>query len=165
MAAVDYSFDIVSRADMMEVKNAVNQAQKELDNRYDFRGSKAEIIFEKDELTLVADDEFKMDQLKDIVFSKMIKRGVDARQMEWGKLEPGAGISVRCKLELKQGIAQDKAKALTKQIRENKALKVQSQIQGEEVRVSSKSKDDLQKAMTFVKGLDLDYPVDFVNYR
>jgi hypothetical protein len=164
MAAQDFSFDIVSRADMMEVKNAVNQADKELANRYDLKGTKCEILHEKDDITLVADDEFRMDQLKDIVFSKFIKRGIDARQIEWGKLEPGAGISVRLKLTLKQGIAQDKAKALIKQIRD-KGLKVQAQIQGEEVRVSSKSKDDLQKAITFVKGLDLDYPVDFVNYR
>ena len=164
MAAVDFSFDIVSKADLMEVKNAVDQAEKELSNRYDMKGTKAEIIHEKEDITLVADDEFRMDQLKDIVFSKMLKRGIDARQIEWGKLEPGAGISVRCKMTLKQGIAQDKAKALVKQIRD-KGMKVQPQIQGDEVRVSSKSKDDLQKAMAFVKGLDLEYPVNFVNFR
>ncbi len=164
MAAADYSFDIVSKADMMEVKNAINQAQKELDNRYDFKGSKCEIQFEKEEIKLIADDEFRMGQLQDIVFSKMIKRGVDPRQMEWTKNEPGTGISVHCKLELTQGIAQDKAKPLIKQIRD-KGLKVQAQIQGDEIRVSSKSKDDLQKTMTFVKSLDLDFPVDFTNYR
>lgn len=164
MAAVDFSFDIVSKADLMEVKNAIDQAQKELSNRYDMKGTKAEILHEKEDITLIADDEFRMDQLKDIVFSKMLKRGIDARQIEWGKLEPGAGISVRCKLTLKQGIAQDKAKALVKQIRD-KGFKVQPQIQGDEVRVSSKSKDDLQKAMAFVKGLDLEYPVNFVNFR
>ncbi len=165
MPPSDFSFDIVSRADMMELKNAVQQAQRELENRYDFKGSKADIQFEKDKLTLVADDEFKMDQLKDIVFSKMLKRGIDSRQISWTKLEPAAGITVKCDLELQTGISQDKAKALVKQIRDNKALKVQPQIQGDEVRVSSKSKDDLQKAITFVKGLDLDYPVDFVNFR
>lgn len=149
---------------MMEVKNAVDQAQKELANRYDLKGTKAEIQHEKEDITLIADDEFRMDQLKDIVFSKMMKRGIDPRQMEWGKLEPGAGISVKCKLILKVGIPQEKAKALTKQIRD-KGLKVQAQIQGEEVRVSSKSKDDLQKTIQFVKSLDLDYPVDFVNMR
>lgn len=164
MAAQDFSFDIVSKVDLMELKNAINQADKELSNRYDLKGTKCEILSEKDDVTLVADDEFRMDQLKDIVFSKMIKRGIDARSIEWGKLEPGAGISVRTKLTLKQGIAQDKAKALIKQIRD-KGLKVQAQIQGEEVRVSGKSKDDLQKAIQFVKGLDLDFPVDFVNFR
>jgi len=165
MATADYSFDIVSRADMMELKNAIDQSQKELENRYDFKGGKSEILHVKDDITLIADDDFKMDQLKDIVFSKLFKRGIDPRQISWGDVEPGAGLTVKCKLELKTGIAMEKAKALTKEIRENKALKVNSQIQGEEVRVSSKSKDDLQKAMTFVKGLDLDYPVTFVNYR
>jgi len=164
MATPDFPFDIVSKADMMEVKNAVDQSQKELANRYDFRGGKSEILHEKDDITLIADDEFKMDQLKDIVFSKMIKRGVDARQIEWGKLEPATGLTVKLKLILKQGIDQEKAKALTKQIRD-KGLKVQAQIQGDEVRVSSKSKDDLQKAITFVKTLDLPYPVNFINFR
>jgi cyclic-di-GMP-binding protein len=162
--AQDFSFDIVSKVDMMEVRNAIHQAQKELDNRYDFKGSKAEIKMEKEDVTLVADDEFKMSQLQDIVFSKLIKRGVDARQIEWSKNEPGSGLSIHCKLNLKQGISQDKAKPLIKQIRD-KGLKVQAQIQGEEIRVSAKNKDDLQKTIAFVKGLDLDFPVEFVNYR
>jgi cyclic-di-GMP-binding protein len=164
MAAQEFSFDIVSRADMMEVKNAIDQAQKELHNRYDLKGTKCEIEAVKDEYTLIADDEFRMDQLKDIVFSKLLKRGIDARQIDWGKLEPGAGISVKTKLTFKTGIAQDKAKPLIKQIKD-KGLKVNAQIQGEEVRVSAKNKDDLQKVIQFVKGLDLDYPVNFVNYR
>ncbi len=164
MPAPDFSFDIVSRVDAMEVKNAIDQAQRELANRYDFKGSKAEILHLKDDITLIADDEFRMEQLKDIVFSKMIKRGIDARQIEWGKSEPGTGLTIRLKLILKTGIEQEKAKALMKQIRD-KGLKVQAQIQGEEVRVSSKSKDDLQKAITFVKSLDLAYPVAFVNMR
>lgn len=164
MAAVDFSFDIVSRVDDMEVKNAIGQAEKDLSNRYDLKGTKCEIIHEKDDITLIADDEFRMDQLKDIVFSKLIKRGIDARSIEWGKLEPGAGISVKLKLTFKTGIAQDKAKPLIKQIRD-KGLKVNAQIQGEEIRVTSKSKDDLQKAIQFVKGLELDFPVDFVNFR
>ena len=164
MASQEFSFDIVSRADMMEVKNAIDQAQKELHNRYDLKGTKCEITAEKDEYTLIADDEFRMDQLKDIVFSKLLKRGIDARQIDYGKLEPGAGISVKQKLTFKTGIAQDKAKPLIKQIKD-KGLKVNAQIQGEEIRVSAKSKDDLQKVIVFVKGLDLDYPVNFVNYR
>jgi len=164
MAAADFSFDIVSKADMMEVKNAIGQADKELANRYDLKGTKCEILHDKEDITLIADDEFRMQQLQDIVFSKMLKRGIDARQLEWGKSEPGAGISIKVKLVLKQGIPQEKAKALTKQIRD-KGLKVQAQIQGDEVRVSSKSKDDLQKAITFVKSLDLEFPVDFINFR
>ncbi len=164
MASQDFSFDIVSRADMMEVKNAIDQAQKELHNRYDLKGTKCAIEAEKDQYTLVADDEFRMNQLKDIVFSKLLKRGIDARQIDWSKLEPGAGISVKSKLTFKVGIAQDKAKALIKQIKD-KGLKVNAQIQGEEVRVSAKVKDDLQKTIQFVKSLELDYPVNFVNYR
>lgn len=164
MASTEFSFDIVSRADKMEVKNGIDQAQRELANRYDFRGSIAEIKAEKEDITLVAEDEFRMNQLKDIVVSKLLKRGIDMRQIDWGKLEPGAGISVHQKLELKNGIAQDKAKALIKQIKE-KGLKVQAQIQGEEIRVTGKNKDDLQKTIQFVKGLSLDFPVDFVNYR
>lgn len=163
--AADYSFDIVSKVNQMEVKNAMDQADKELMNRYDFKGTKAELIFDgKLDVVLVADDEFRMDQLKDIVFSKMLKRGIDARQISWGKIEESGQMTVRCKLEFQQGIAQDKAKALTKQIRD-KGLKVNAQIQGEEVRVSGKSKDDLQKTIQFVKELNLDYPVDFINFR
>ena len=164
MAAVDFSFDIVSKVDMMEVKNAIGQAEKELVNRYDLKGTKCEIIHEKDEVTLIADDEFRMKMLQDIVFSKLLKRGIDARQFEWGKSEPAAGITLKAKLIFKQGIAQDKAKALIKQIKD-KGLKVQAQIQGDEVRVSAKAKDDLQKTIQFVKGLELEFPVDFVNYR
>lgn len=164
MASQDFSFDIVSRVDLAEVKNAVNQAQKELDNRYDFRGSACKIDYDEKDISLTADDEFRMDQLKDIVFSKLIKRNVDARSIEYGKLEPGPGVSVKQKITFKQGIEQDKAKALVKTIKE-KGLKVNAQIQGEELRVSSKSKDDLQKAITFVKSLELEYPVDFVNFR
>lgn len=148
----------------MEVKNAIDQAQKELANRYDFKDSKAEIVHNKDDVSLVADDEFKMDQLKEIVVSKLLKRGIDIRQIDWSKLEPGAGVTVKTKLTFKTGIPQDKAKALIKQIKD-KGIKVNAQIQGEEVRVSGKAKDDLQKAIAYVKSLDLAFPVNFVNYR
>ena len=164
MAAVDFSFDIVSRADMQEVRNAIDQTQREMSNRFDFRGSKCEVLFEKEDITLQADDDFKLQQVKDILESKFIRRGIDIRQIEYGKAEPATGLSVRQKVTLKQGIAQDQAKALIKQIKES-GVKVQAQIQGDEVRVSSKSKDDLQKCITFVKGLDLPMPVDFVNFR
>lgn len=164
MAAVDFSFDIVSRADMQEVRNAIDQTQREMSNRFDFRGSKCEVLFEKEDITLLADDDFKLQQVKDILESKFIRRGIDIRQIEYGKAEPATGLSVRQKVTLKQGIAQDQAKALIKQIKES-GVKVQAQIQGEEVRVSSKSKDDLQKCITFVKGLELPMPVDFVNFR
>jgi uncharacterized protein YajQ (UPF0234 family) len=164
MAAKEFSFDIVSRADMMEVRNAVDQAKRELANRYDFKGTKAEIQFEKDEITLVADDEFRMGQLTDILTSKMVKRGIELRQLDFGKLEPGSGVSVRQKVTMKQGIAQEHAKPLIKQIKD-KGLKVQAQIQGDTVRVTGKDKDELQKAIAFVKSLDLPVPVRFENYR
>jgi len=164
MPAKDFSFDIVSKVDQMEVRNAVDQAQKELANRYDFRGSKAEIRFEKDDITLVADDEFRMEQLKDILVTKLLKRGIDIRQIDYGKAEAGTGLTIRQKVEFKQGIKQDLAKSIIKQIKD-KGLKVQAQIQGEELRVTGKDKDELQKAIALVKGMDLTVPVKFVNYR
>lgn len=162
--AADFSFDIVSRVNHMEVKNAVDQAQKELANRYDFKGSKAEIIENKESVTLIADDDFKMNQLKDILESKLVKRGVDRRQFDWGKSEPATGLTIRQELKFKAGIAQEIAKPLIKQIKD-KGFKVQAQIQGDEIRVSGKSKDDLQKTIQFIKGLDLEVPVDFINFR
>lgn len=164
MAAVEFSFDVVSKVDLMEVKNALGQAEKELASRYDLKGSKCEILTVKDDTTLIADDEFKMDQLKDIVFSKLLKRGIDSRSVKWEDSEPGAGISIRVKMTFTQGIEQKKAKELVKEIKAT-GVKVNAQIQGEEVRVSAKSKDDLQKAMAAIKAMKLDYPVDFTNYR
>ena len=164
MAVKEFSFDIVSRADMMEVRNAIDQAQRELAHRYDFKGTKAEIVFEKEDITLVGDDEFRLGQLKDIFESKMIKRGIDLRQLDYGKAEPGSGISLRQKVKLKQGISQDIAKPVVKQIKD-KGFKVQAQIQGDAIRVAAKDKDELQKVITFVKGLDLSIPVMFDNYR
>jgi cyclic-di-GMP-binding protein len=164
VAVKDFSFDIVSKVDMMEVRNGVDQAQKELANRYDFRGSKSEILFEKEDITLIADDEFRMDQLKDILISKLMKRGVDLRQIDYAKAEAGTGMTIRQKVEFQQGLKQDVAKSIAKQIKD-KGLKVTTSIQGEELRVVGKDKDELQKVITFVKGLDLSVPVNFVNYR
>lgn len=164
MAVKDFSFDVVSRVDMQEMRNAVDQAKKELSNRYDFKGSRSEIEFENDLLTLVADDEFKMEQLKDIVVSKMLKRGIDIKQIGYGTAIPGSKMTISVKVEMKQGIAQDVAKSIIKQIKDA-GIKVQAQIQGEELRVTGKSKDDLQKAINKMKSLDLAVPLQFVNYR
>jgi hypothetical protein len=164
MASKDFSFDIVSRVDQQEVKNAIDQAKRELANRYDFKGSAAAIEHNADKIELVGDDEFKLQQLRDIVESKLIKRGIDLRHVDYGKITPGAKMTVDQTLTLKQGIAQDLGKTISKAIRDSK-LKVTSQIQGEELRVSGKDKDDLQKVINLVKGLDLPVPVDFVNYR
>ena len=164
MATKDFSFDIVSRVDQQEVKNAIDQAKRELANRYDFKGSAAAIEHNADKIELVGDDDFKLQQLRDIVESKLIKRGIDLRHVDYGKITPGAKMTVDQTLTLKQGIAQDLGKTISKAIRDSK-LKVTSQIQGEELRVSGKDKDDLQKVINLVKGLDLPVPVDFVNYR
>jgi uncharacterized protein YajQ (UPF0234 family) len=162
--AKDSSFDIVSRVDQQEVKNAIDQAKRELANRYDFKGSASDIMHNVEKIELVSDDEFKLQQLRDIVESKLIKRGIDLRHVEYGKITPGAKMTVDQTLTLKQGIEQDLGKTISKAIRDSK-LKVTSQIQGEELRVSGKDKDDLQKVINLVKGLDLPVPVDFVNYR
>jgi len=164
MAAKEFSFDIFSKVDQQEVRNAVDQAQKELANRYDFKGTKTELIFEKDEITLIADDEFRMEQLKDILVSKLLKRGIDMRQIGYGKIEHGTGLTLRQKVEFKTGIPQDEGKKINKAIKD-KGLKVNSQIQGDELRVTGKDKDELQKAMNFVKAMDLPFPVSFGNYR
>jgi uncharacterized protein YajQ (UPF0234 family) len=164
MAPKDYSFDIVSKPNVQEVRNAVDQAQRDLANRFDFKNSKAEIVFEKDEITLIADDEFKMDQLKDILISKFVKRQIDMRFVEYGKIEHGTGLTIRQRVTLKSGIPQDNAKPLIKQIKD-KGLKVQAQIQGDAVRVTGKDKDELQKAIVFVKSLEFPLPLEFENYR
>lgn len=165
MAAKEFSFDIVSRVDQQEVKNAVLQAQKELANRYDFKGTKAEILFDDKDITLIADDEFRMEQLKDILVSKLLKRGIDMRQIDYGKAEAGTGMTIRQKVEFKVGIPTDEAKKLAKTIKDDKALKVSTQIQGDDLRVIGKDKDDLQKVMAKVKAMDLPFPVEFTNYR
>lgn len=162
--AAEFSFDVVSRVDKQEVRNAVDQAQKELGNRWDLKGTNTEIEFEKEEIELVAGDELKLQMVRDILLSKFFKRGIDHRQVDFGKEEPASGMTVRQKVTFKVGIEQQKAKGLVKQIKDL-GIKVNAQIQGDEVRVSGKVKDDLQKAMNAIKGLELDYPVDFVNFR
>lgn len=164
MAASEFSFDIVSEVDLNVVKDGFNIANKELMNRYDLKGTKAAIEFDGKEIQLTADDEFQLNQVKDIVFSKMIKKEIDAKMMDFSKPESAGGMTAKQKLTFKQGIEQDKAKALVKSIKDTK-LKVNAQIQGEAVRISGKSKDDLQKVMTHVKGMDLPYAVNFTNYR
>lgn len=164
MSTKEFSFDIVSKPDMQEVRNAVDQAQRELANRYDFKGSKCEITFEKDNFSILADDDFRLQQIKDILLSKFVKRDVDVRFIEYGTPEHASGMSLRVKVTIKEGMTQDHSKPLVKQIKD-KGLKVQAQIQGDAVRVTSKDKDELQKVIVFVKGLDLAIPVTFTNYR
>ena len=164
MAVKEFSFDIVSKPDMQEVKNAVDQAQREIENRYDFKGSNCDIEFEKDKFTILADDDFRLKQMQDILLSKFVKRSVDLRFIEYGKPEHATGMSLRVHVKIKEGISQDHAKPIIKQIKD-KGLKVQAQIQGDAIRVTGKDKDELQKVITFVKSLDLTIPVLFQNYR
>jgi uncharacterized protein YajQ (UPF0234 family) len=162
--AQEFSFDIVSKTEMQEVANAVQQAQKELAQRFDFKGSKSSIELSGEELTLVSDDEGKLRSLKDILDNKLVKRKVALKAMEWGKVEPAALGTVRKKAKIVQGIESEKAKAIVKAIKDAK-LKVQASIQSDQVRVTGRSKDDLQRAIGLVKEHDFGIPLQFTNYR
>lgn len=162
--ASDNSFDIVSKIDMQEVNNAINQAQKEIDTRFDFKNSKSSIELEKEEIALFSDDEFKLQNVLDIVQSKLTKRGISIKNLEYGKVEPASGAAVRQKIKLKQGISQDIAKKINIIIKDSK-LKVQSQIQGDQIRVSGKSRDDLQRVMQLLKAEELPIELQFINFR
>ena len=160
----DFSFDIVSKTEMQEVSNAIQQAQKELAQRFDFKGSKSSIELTAEEIVLVSDDEGKLRSVKDILESKLVKRGVSLKALDYATLDQAAGGTVRQKAKIVQGIEIEKAKAIVKAIKEAK-LKVQASIQSEQVRVTGRAKDDLQKAMAIVKGHDYGIPLQFTNYR
>ncbi len=162
--AQDFSFDIVSRTDMQEVANAIQQAQKELAQRFDFKGSKSSIELGKDELVLVSDDEGKLRSLKDIVESKLVRRKVSLKALDYGKIEAASLGTVRQKAKIVQGIETEKAKAIVKAIKDEK-LKVQASIQSDQVRVVGRNKDDLQRAIALVKETDFGIPLQFTNYR
>jgi len=162
--AAESSFDIVSAIDMQELKNAVNQAEKEIENRFDFKGSRTSLAIEKDELVIGSDDEFKLQNVLDILHSKMVKRGIAVKNLDYGKVEPAAGSTVRQRIKLKQGIDQENAKKINLLIRDLK-LKVKSQIQGDQIRVSGKSKDELQTVIQELKKADLPLDMQFINFR
>ena len=161
------SFDISTGADLQEVDNAVNQATKEVAQRYDFKGSKCSIAFDRAPatLTLVADDDFRMKALFDVLQGKLIKRGVPVKNLELGDVIPAAGDTVRREIKLTQGISQDKSKAIVKAIKDKKFKKAQASIQGEEVRVQSPSKDELQEVIAFLRTQDFGIELKFGNYR
>ena len=161
------SFDISTGADLQEVDNAVNQATKEVAQRYDFKGSKCTIGFDRAQatLTLVADDEFRMKALFDVLQGKLIKRGVPVKNLELGGVTPAAGDTVRREIKLTQGLSQEKSKAIVKAIKDRKFKKAQASIQGEEVRVQSPSKDELQEVMAFLRTQDFGVELRFGNYR
>ncbi|HEY3676510.1 MAG TPA: YajQ family cyclic di-GMP-binding protein [Candidatus Tumulicola sp.] len=160
----DASFDIVSRIDRQELDNALNQARKEIENRFDFKHSKTNIESNEKAITLISDDELKMRNVVDIVQAKAIKRGVDIKAFDFGEVEPAAGSTVRQVITLRAGIPKDKSKPIMETIKALK-LKVAAQYQDEQVRVSGKNRDDLQKVITAIKDLDFELPLQFVNYR
>lgn len=162
--ASENSFDIVSKLDMQELSNAVDQAMREIGTRFDFKGSKSNIAIEKDELVVISDDDYKLKAVLDVLLSKMAKRGVPVKNLEYGKVEPAAQGTVRQRIKLKQGIDQENAKKINTLIRDTK-LKVKSQIMGDQIRVSGKSRDDLQKVIQTLKAADLPIELQFVNYR
>jgi uncharacterized protein YajQ (UPF0234 family) len=162
----DNSFDIVCKTDPEELRNAVQHTQKELGTRFDFKGSKASIELDSKQaqVTLVADDEFKLGQLRDIFESKLVKRGLSPKSVKYTDPQPGGKMTVSQTAKFQSGIAQEDAKKIVKIIKEAK-LKVQVAIQGEQLRVSGKSRDDLQEAIAAVRAADLDFDCQFTNYR
>ena len=163
--AADNSFDVVSKVDMQEVKNAIDQATKEVNARFDLKNSKSEIKLEDDDaIQLASADEYKLQAVIEILQQKMIKRGISIKSLEMGKLEPAAGSSVRQKITLTQGIASDKAKEIVRVLKDSKK-KVQASIQGDTVRITGKDRDTLQEAIAILKGHDFGIEMQFTNFR
>jgi len=164
--AGDVSFDVVSDFDRQELVNAIDQARREILTRYDFKGSKAEIELGKDEIVFRADNESRAKAMRDLLESKAIRRGLSLKIFDWGEIEEAGGNTVRQTIGLRRGLPDDLAKKITKLIRDSYP-KVKSQIQGDAIRVSSKSKDELQKVITLLREESEGYPVplQFQNYR
>lgn len=158
------SFDVVSEADLVEVRNAIDQANKEVGTRFDFKGSDARVEQKERELTVFADSEFQLGQVRDIVNAKMTKRGVDVRFLDLGKVEKIGGDKVKQVVKVKNGIESDAAKKIVKAIKDAK-MKVQASIQGDAVRITGAKRDDLQAAIALLKKSMTDMPLDFNNFR
>lgn len=160
----DSSFDVVSEIDRQEIKNAANQAQKEIANRYDLKRVNAELRLEGEALELEAADEFSVGQAREVLEGKLVKRGVQLKSMRKEDPVPSSGGRVRQRITFQEGIPSETAKKIVAEIKKAK-LKVQASIQGDTVRVSGKNKDDLQKVIALLRGMDLDVPLSFTNYR
>jgi uncharacterized protein YajQ (UPF0234 family) len=161
----DASFDVVSRIDEQELDNALNQARKEITGRFDFKNSIASIENTAAEITVLADDALKLKNVLDIIQSKAVKRGIDLKSFDLTKEpEAASGGALRMKIPLRAGIPKDKSKPLMEAIKASK-LKVNAQYQDEQIRISGKSKDDLQKVQSLLRGLDYELPLQFTNYR
>lgn len=162
--AKENSFDIVSKTDYAEVTNALNQTEKEISQRFDFKGSKASVELQQKDLMLAAEDETKLRNMNDILQSKLVKRGISLKALDYQKIEPAGGGTVRQLVKVQQGIPTDKAKEVVKFIKDGK-YKVQASIQGETVRVSGKDRDTLQEVISALKGKDFGIDMQFDNYR
>ncbi len=162
----DNSFDIVSKIEMQEIKNAIDQALKEVSQRFDFKGSKSDVTLEEknNEIIVSSDDEYKLKSLIDILQAKLVKRGISLKALTYGKIESALGSTVRQSIMLQQGISSEKAKEIVKAIKETR-LKVQAQIQGDQLRVSGKNRDDLQSVIKLLRDSDFGIDMQFVNYR
>jgi uncharacterized protein YajQ (UPF0234 family) len=158
------SFDVVCEANMVEVKNAVEQSNKEISTRFDFKGSDSRVEQKEGELTMFADDEFKLGQVKDVLVNKMSKRGVDVRFLDYGKIEKIGGDKVKQIVTVKKGVSGDLAKKIVKLVKDSK-IKVQASIQGDAVRVSGTKRDDLQSVIAMLRKDVSDTPLDFNNFR
>ena len=158
------SFDIVSEVDRAEINNAINQTIKEVRQRFDFKGSSAAVALEANELVLTAEDETKLRNMNDIFQQKLVRRGVPLKALSYGTVDPAAGGTVRQRVQIQQGIPQDKAKEVVKFIKDSKA-KVQASIQGDVVRVSGKDRDTLQEVIAGLKAKDFGIHMQFSNYR
>jgi hypothetical protein len=162
--AKECSFDVVSETDLQEVSNAVNQSMKEISQRFDFKGSVSEIKLEGNELKILSDDEFKLENVIDIFKGKAVKRNLSVKSFEYGKVEAAAKGAVRQSVAIKSGISKENAKKIVTLIKNSK-LKVSTQIQDDQVRVSGKNKDDLQQVIALLKKADLDIDLQFQNFR
>ncbi|MBI4825615.1 MAG: YajQ family cyclic di-GMP-binding protein [Nitrospirae bacterium] len=164
--AAEHTFDIVSKVNLQEVLNAVDQSMKEILQRFDFKNSKSEIELDQDknELTLTSDDEYKLKSVIDVLESKLVKRKVSLKALEYGKIEPAALNTVRQVVKLQQGVPIEKSKEIVKMIKSAK-MKVQAEIQSDQVRVKGKKIDDLQEVMALIKAKDLGIHLEFVNFR
>lgn len=158
------SFDVVSKVDMQEVDNAVNQAIKELANRYDFKNSKSKIEFDKKSITILADDNMKLKAIHEILNTKIAKRGIGVRALDYKEPDTALGGALRQKVEIKQGISQDDGKKIVKTIKDAGLKKVQAQIQQDQVRVTGPKRDDLQEAIALLKK-EIDLELQFVNFK
>jgi uncharacterized protein YajQ (UPF0234 family) len=162
----NFSFDVVSEVDLQEVDNAVNQARKEVSQRYDFKGSKCSIEFKREDkkLILVGDNDYKLRSLREVLNGRLVKRGISLKSLKFNDPQQAFEGTLRQHIDIATGIEKEKAKELAKKIKDLK-LKVQTHIEGEKLRVSAPKKDDLQEVIKFLKGLDFSLPLSFCNYR